>query len=108
MQFPMVMGGVVMVVNLPGIGPGQLKLTNPILADIYLGKINKWDDPAIKGLNPGLKLPSQAITVVHRSDGSGTTFIFYQLSFHGLSGMEAESRRQYLGAVAGRHRRQRQ
>jgi phosphate transport system substrate-binding protein len=75
-QFPMVMGGVVMVVNLPGIGPGQLKLTNPILADIYLGKIKKWDDPAIKKLNDGLKLPSQDITVVHRSDGSGTTFIF--------------------------------
>ncbi len=75
-QFPMVMGGVVMVVNLPGIGPGQLKLTNPILADIYLGKIKKWDDAAIKKLNPGVKLPSQAITVVHRSDGSGTTFIF--------------------------------
>jgi phosphate transport system substrate-binding protein len=75
-QFPMVMGGVVMVVNLPGIGPGQLKLTNSILADIYLGKIKKWDEPAIKKLNSGLKLPSQAITVVHRSDGSGTTFIF--------------------------------
>jgi phosphate transport system substrate-binding protein len=75
-QFPMVMGGVVMVVNLPGIGPGQLKLTNPILADIYLGKIKKWDDPAIKKVNEGLKLPSQDITVVHRSDGSGTTFIF--------------------------------
>ncbi|MGO8760600.1 MAG: phosphate ABC transporter substrate-binding protein PstS [Desulfobaccales bacterium] len=75
-QFPMVMGGVVIVVNLPGIGPGQVKLTNPILADIYLGKITKWDDPAIKKLNPGLKLPAQAITVVHRSDGSGTTFIF--------------------------------
>jgi phosphate transport system substrate-binding protein len=75
-QFPMVMGGVVIVVNLPGIGPGQLKLTNPILADIYLGKTKKWDDDAIKKLNPGLKLPSQDITVVHRSDGSGTTFIF--------------------------------
>jgi phosphate transport system substrate-binding protein len=75
-QFPMVMGGVVIVVNLPGIGPGQLKLTNPILADIYLGKTKKWDDAAIKKLNPGLKLPSQDITVVHRSDGSGTTFIF--------------------------------
>jgi phosphate transport system substrate-binding protein len=75
-QFPMVMGGVVIVVNLPGIRPGQLKLTNPILADIYLGKIKKWNDPAIAKVNPGLKLPSQAITVVHRSDGSGTTFIF--------------------------------
>jgi phosphate transport system substrate-binding protein len=75
-QFPMVMGGVVMAINLPGIGPGGIKLTGPVIADIYLGKIKKWDDPAIKKVNPGLKLPSQAITVVHRSDGSGTTFIF--------------------------------
>ena len=75
-QWPMVIGGVVMAVNLPGIGPGALKLNGPVLADIYLGKITKWDDPVIKQLNPGLKLPSQAITVVHRTDGSGTTFIF--------------------------------
>jgi phosphate transport system substrate-binding protein len=75
-QFPMVIGGVVLVVNVPGIGPGQLKLSGETLADIYLGKINKWDDPAIKSLNPDLKLPSQAITVVQRSDGSGTSFIY--------------------------------
>jgi phosphate transport system substrate-binding protein len=75
-QFPMVIGGVVMVVNVSGIGPGQLKLSGEALANIYLGKINKWDDPAIKSLNPDLKLPSQAITVVHRSDGSGTSFIY--------------------------------
>jgi phosphate transport system substrate-binding protein len=75
-QWPMVMGGVVLAVNLPGVGPGALKLTGPVLADIYLGKITKWDDPAIKKLNPDLKLPSQAITEVHRTDGSGTTFIF--------------------------------
>jgi phosphate transport system substrate-binding protein len=75
-QWPMVIGGVVIAVNLPGVGPGGIRLNGPVLADIYLGKINKWDDPAIKKLNPGLKLPSQAITVVHRSDGSGTTFIF--------------------------------
>lgn len=75
-QFPMVVGGVVPVVNVPGIGAGDLKLSAEVLADIYLGKVNKWDDPAIKALNPGLKLPSQAITVVHRTDGSGTTFIF--------------------------------
>lgn len=75
-QFPMVIGGVVPVVNVPGIGPGDLKLSGEVLADIYLGKVNKWDDPAIKALNPDLKLPSQAITVVHRTDGSGTTFIF--------------------------------
>ena len=75
-QFPMVIGGVVLVVNIPGIGPGQIKLTGEVLGDIFLGKIAKWDDPAIKGLNPDLKLPSQAITVAHRTDGSGTTFIF--------------------------------
>jgi len=75
-QFPMVIGGVVLVVNVPGIGPGQLKLSGELLANIFLGKVNKWDDPAIKSLNPDLKLPSQAITVAHRSDGSGTTYIF--------------------------------
>ena len=76
LQFPMVMGGVVPVVNVKGIGAGQLKLTGPVLADIFLGKIAKWNDGAITGLNPGLSLPDQAIAVVHRSDGSGTTFIF--------------------------------
>jgi phosphate transport system substrate-binding protein len=75
-QFPPVIGGEVMVVNLPGIKPGQMTLDGPTIADIYLGKITKWDDPAIAKLNPGLKLPSTAIAVVHRSDGSGTTFIF--------------------------------
>ena len=75
-QWPMVIGGVVTAVNIPGIGPGVMKLSGPVLADIYLGKINQWDDPAIKKLNPDLKLPSQAITVVNRTDGSGTTFIF--------------------------------
>jgi len=75
-QFPMIMGGVVPVVNLPGVQPGQLKLSGKILADIYLGKITKWNDPAIASLNPGLKLPDQAIAPVYRSDGSGTTFIF--------------------------------
>jgi phosphate transport system substrate-binding protein len=75
-QFPPVIGGEVMVVNLPGIQPGQMVLDGPTIADIYLGKITKWDDPAIAKLNPGLKLPSTAIAVVHRSDGSGTTFIF--------------------------------
>ena len=107
-QWPMVMGGVVLAVNVPGIGPGELKLTGPVLADIYLGKINKWDDPAIKKLNPDLKLPSQAITEVHRTDGSGTTFIFTSYLEHGLPGMEAEGRRRHLGAVAGEKRRRRQ
>ena len=75
-QFPTVMGGVVPVYNLPGIAAGQIKLTPTVLADIYLDKIKKWDDPAITALNPGVKLPDENIAVVHRSDGSGTTFIF--------------------------------
>lgn len=75
-QFPMVMGGVVPVYNLPGIAAGQIKLTPTVLADIFLKKITKWDDAAIVGLNPGVALPDQEISIVHRSDGSGTTFIF--------------------------------
>ena len=75
-QFPMVMGGVVPVVSLQGIQPGQLKLDGKVLSDIYLGKVTKWNDPAIASLNSGLKLPDQAIAPVYRSDGSGTTFIF--------------------------------
>ncbi len=75
-QFPTVIGGVVLVVNLPGIAPGQLKLTGALLADIYLGKIVRWNDAAIAAQNPGLALPDQAIGVVRRADGSGTTFIF--------------------------------
>jgi len=75
-QFPTVIGGDVPVVNLPGIKSGQLRLTGQVLADIYLGKITKWDDPAIAALNKAVKLPAQDVTVVHRSDGSGTTFIW--------------------------------
>jgi phosphate transport system substrate-binding protein len=75
-QFPTVIGGDVPVVNLDGIKPGDLKLDGSTLAKIYLGEIKRWDDAAIKQLNPSAKLPSQAIVVVHRSDGSGTTFIF--------------------------------
>jgi phosphate transport system substrate-binding protein len=75
-QFPTVMGGIVPVVNIDGIKSGDLTIDGPTLAKIYLGEIKKWDDPAIKKLNPNAKLPSQAIAVVHRSDGSGTTFIF--------------------------------
>jgi len=76
LQFPMVMGGVVPVVNLEGVKPGELKLTGPILADIYLGKITEWNDAAIAKLNPGVKLPKDKISVVSRADGSGTTYIF--------------------------------
>jgi phosphate transport system substrate-binding protein len=75
-QFPTVIGGVVPVINLKGIEPGQLKLSGPVIADIFLGKITKWDDAAIKTLNPALALPSTDITVVRRADGSGTTFIW--------------------------------
>lgn len=76
MQFPTVIGGVVPVVNLPGIQPGQIKLTGDLLAKIYLGSIKKWDDKAIADLNVGVNLPSQDIGVIRRADGSGTTFIF--------------------------------
>jgi phosphate transport system substrate-binding protein len=75
-QFPTVMGGVVPVFNLDGIKGGDLKMTPAVLANIYLGKIKKWNDSAIQSLNPSIKLPDQAITVVHRADGSGTTWIF--------------------------------
>ncbi len=75
-QFPTVIGGDVPVVNLESVKPGELKLTGPVLADIYLGKITKWNDPGIVKLNPGSKFPDSEITVVHRSDGSGTTFIW--------------------------------
>lgn len=76
MQFPMVIGGVVPVVKIKGISSGSLKLTPELLAGIFIGKVTKWNDPAIAKVNPGLKLPNQAITVVHRADGSGTTWIF--------------------------------
>ena len=75
-QWPMVMGAIVPVVNLEGVKPGELVLSGEVLGDIYLGKVTKWDDAAIAKLNPKLKLPSDAITVVRRSDGSGTTFNF--------------------------------
>jgi phosphate transport system substrate-binding protein len=73
-QFPVVIGGIVPVVNLEGMHAGDLKLTGPLLADIFLGKVQKWNDKAIADLNPGAKLPETLITVVHRSDGSGTSF----------------------------------
>ena len=75
-QFPMVMGGIVPVVNLEGIKPGELVIDGPTLAKMYLGTIKKWNDAALKKLNPNVKLPDQAIALVHRSDGSGTTFNF--------------------------------
>ncbi len=75
-QFPTVIGGVVPVINVEGIAPGQMKLSGEVLADIYLGKITKWNDPRLAAENSGVKLPDAAINVVHRSDGSGTSFIF--------------------------------
>jgi phosphate transport system substrate-binding protein len=75
-QFPTVIGGVIPVVNIKGIAPGQLKLTGQVLGDIYLGKIKRWNDPAITALNAGVPLPDAAIAVVRRADGSGTSFIF--------------------------------
>jgi phosphate transport system substrate-binding protein len=75
-QFPAIMGGVVPVYNLPGIKPGELKFSGALLGDIYLGKVAKWNDPAIAKLNSGVKLPDENINVVHRSDGSGTTFLW--------------------------------
>ena len=75
-QFPVILGGVVPVVNLEGFKPGELKISGEVLADVYMGTISKWNDPKIAALNPGKTLPNQSITVVHRADGSGTTFIF--------------------------------
>ncbi len=76
MQFPAIMGGVVPVYNLKGIRAGEIRFTGELLAGIYLGKVKKWNDPAIASLNPGVRLPDENITVVHRSDGSGTTFLW--------------------------------
>ncbi len=75
-QFPAIIGGTVPVFNLDGFKPGELRVTGPVLADMFLGTISKWNDPKLVALNPGKNLPNQAITVIHRSDGSGTTFNF--------------------------------
>ena len=96
-QWPMVMGGIVPVVNLEGIKPGELYIDGPTLADIFMGKITKWDDPAIAKANPGVKLPSSAIAVVHRSDGSGTTFNFSYYLAEVSADWKDEHRREHLG-----------
>ena len=75
-QFPAIMGGVVPIINLPGVAPGQVRLSGAVLADIYLGKITKWNAPQIAALNPGVRLPGDDITVVRRADSSGTSFLF--------------------------------
>ena len=107
-QFPTVMGGIVPVLNVPGIESGQLKLDGATLAAIFMGKISKWDDAAIQKLNPDLKLPSQAITVASRTDGSGTTFIFTSYLAAVSPEFKAEGGRGQGRQVAGgqQHRRQ--
>jgi hypothetical protein len=103
-QFPMVMGGIVPVVNIEGIKPGELVLDGPTLAGIFLGKVKNWDDSAIKKLNPNAKLPSQPIAGVHRSESSGTTFKIWRRSVPiGIAG-----RLRDVSRMAGRHRSQRQ
>ena len=105
-QFPVVVGGIVPVVNIAGLEAGKLKLTGPILADIYQGKIKNWNDPAIAGVNPGLTLPSAAIAAVHRSDGSGTTFNFThylsQVSPTWKSGPGEGKTVKWVGGVGGK------
>ena len=73
-QFPAIIGGTVPIVNLDGFKPGELRITGPVMAEVFLGEINKWNDPKLAALNPGKKLPDLEITIVHRADGSGTTF----------------------------------
>ena len=91
LHLPTVLGAVVPVYNMPGVN-GELKFSGPVLADIFLGKITKWNDPAIAKLNPGVKLPATDITVVHRSDGSGTTLHLGRLPGEGLARVEEEGR----------------
>ena len=105
-QFPMVMGGIVPVVNIDGIKSGDLVIDGPTLAKIFLGEIKTWNDPAIAKLNPSAKLPSQPIVVVHRSDGSGTTYNFAVLPGRSQRRLEVEGGLQHVGRMAGRHRRQ--
>ncbi len=105
-QFPMVMGGIVPVVNLDGVAAGELVLDGPTLGKIFMGEITKWNDPAIMKLNASAKLTDQAIAIVHRSDGSGTTYNFTYYLSDVSAGLEVEGRHQRGGAMAGRHRRQ--
>jgi phosphate transport system substrate-binding protein len=105
-QFPVVVGGIVPVVNIPGIASGQLRLTGPVLADIYQGRIKNWNDPQIVKLNPGVRLPDAAIATVHRSDGSGTTFNFThylsQVSPAWKSGPGEGKTVSWIGGVGGK------
>lgn len=105
-QFPTVIGGVVPVINVEGIAPGQLKLTGETLANIYLGTITKWNDPKIAADNSGVNLPDQPITVVHRADGSGTSFIFTtylsQVSLQWMRGVGAGSAVEWPAGTGGK------
>ena len=105
LHFPTVLGGVVPVYNIPGVS-AELKFTGPVLADIFLGKITKWNDPAIAKLNPGVKLPATDITVVHRSDGSGTTYIWVDYLSKVSPEWKDQGRRHGVGQLAGGRRRQ--
>ena len=105
-QFPIVIGGIVAVVNIPGLDSGKLRLTGPLLADIYAGKVKNWNDPAIVKINPGVALPNAAIATVHRSDGSGTTFNFThylsQVSPAWKSGPGEGKTVSWIGGVGGK------
>ena len=105
-QFPSAIGGVVPVVNVEGIEPGKLRLTGPLLADIFLGKITTWNDPAIAAVNPGVTLPSTKINIVHRSDGSGTTFNFANYLSKVSPDWKTKVGEGTTVQVAGRRRRQ--
>ena len=105
-QFPPVIGGEVMVVNLPGIQPGQMTLDGPTIASIYLGKIAKWNDPAIAKLNPGVTLPDTGIAVGAPLGRLGHHLHLHQLPVEGQPGVEGQGRRGHLRRVAGRARRQ--
>ncbi len=105
LHFPTVLGAVVPVYNIPGV-TAELKFTGPVLADIFLGKITKWNDPAIAKLNPGVNLPAADITVVHRSDGSGTSYIWVDYLAKVSAGVEDQGRRGHGGELADRRRRQ--
>ena len=105
-HFPTVLGAVVMTYNLPSLGTAPLKFDGPTIADIYLGKITKWNDAAIQKLNPGVKLPDQDIIVVHRSDGSGTSYIFTDYLSKVSPRVEREGGPCHVGQLARGTRRQ--
>ncbi len=105
LHFPTVLGGVVPIYNIPGVN-AELKFTGPVLADIFLGKITKWNDPAIAKANAGVQLPNTDIVVVHRSEGSGHDVHPCRLPREGFAGMEEQGRRRRAAELAGRHRRQ--